>query len=371
MGDPSGTARSRLGLGPPLPSARNSVAPHATSLASAAAAGSADWPRADAGQRSAGAPGADPADRVAVVADEPLEAASRDHVVKGQVAAVLEGQGHGDAIVPPRGLRAGGACGYGTAHLDDRRRPTATEAWRQSAGRSSLGRHATCAALGERSGGRRRVLPTRWRQQRAAPVLPTPGGSPRRDFRVLTAPTRRSTRSASAAAHAHAHRRPSRRRGRRERSLPTSSVRGHAPRARTSPYRQCGHPAARPSTTYGPCWQPPARRPNTHAAANQVESSVARGTKGLLLPTGHAEGGASSLADHLVGATPLVAPLPTRPRRPARHRRRLPPLFVLAGPSPRQHRPRRPSGPAGRRPPGAHQPARPPARGDQPQEPRL
>jgi hypothetical protein len=33
---------------------------------------------------------------------------------------------------------------------------------------------------------------------------------------------------------------------------------------------------------------------------------VARGTRGSLLPTGHAEGGASSLAGHLVGATPVV-----------------------------------------------------------------
>jgi hypothetical protein len=32
---------------------------------------------------------ADPADRVAVVADEPLEAAGRDHLVEGPVAAVL------------------------------------------------------------------------------------------------------------------------------------------------------------------------------------------------------------------------------------------------------------------------------------------
>ena len=72
------------------------------------------------------------------------------------------------------------------------------------------------------------------------------------------------------------------------------------------PYRQCGHPAARPSTTRtvraGSHLQG-----GLHAAANQVESSVARGTRGSLLPTGHAEGGASSLAGHLVGAAPLVA----------------------------------------------------------------
>jgi len=45
--------------------------------------GLANGTGADAGQGSAGTPGTGPADRVAVVADEPLEAASRDHVVKG------------------------------------------------------------------------------------------------------------------------------------------------------------------------------------------------------------------------------------------------------------------------------------------------
>ena len=38
---------------------------------------------------------------------------------------------------------------------------------------------------------------------------------------------------------------------------------------------------------------------------------------------------------------PLAVPLPARTRRPARHRRRLPALLVLARPSPRPHRPPR------------------------------
>jgi hypothetical protein len=41
------------------------------------------------------------------------------------------GSSHRDSIVPSRGLQARGACGHGTAHLDDRRRPTATKAWRR------------------------------------------------------------------------------------------------------------------------------------------------------------------------------------------------------------------------------------------------
>jgi hypothetical protein len=120
----------------------------------------------------------------------------------------------------------------------------------------------------------------------------------------------RSTRSASAAAHVHVHRRPSRRRGRPERSLPTSSVRGRAPQARTSPYRQRGHPAARPSTTGTVragsdlrCGQLHALPP-TRSTPRRLE-----GTSGLLLPTGHAEGGASGLA----------GPRPERRRRLGRH----------------------------------------------------
>src|SRR5215218_6245942 len=60
--------------------------------------GLANWARADAGQGSAGTPGAGPADRVAVVADEPLDAACHGHIVHGQSAAVPWGERNGDAI---------------------------------------------------------------------------------------------------------------------------------------------------------------------------------------------------------------------------------------------------------------------------------
>jgi hypothetical protein len=106
---------------------------------------------------------------------------------------------------------------------------------------------------------------------------------------------RRSTRSASAAAHAHAHRRPSRRPGRPERSLPSSSGRGYAPRARTSPYRQCGHPAARPSITR-------TVRAGRHLRGGQIRALLPTklsprslaGTRGWLLPPDTPAGGARS-----------------------------------------------------------------------------
>jgi hypothetical protein len=60
--------------------------------------GLADGTRADAGQQAAGTPGAGPADRVAVVADEPLDAACHGHIVQGQSAAVPWGERNGDAI---------------------------------------------------------------------------------------------------------------------------------------------------------------------------------------------------------------------------------------------------------------------------------
>lgn len=52
----------------------------------------------DAGQGSVGGPGTGPADRVAVVADEPLDAAGHGQVVQGQGAAVPWSERHGDAI---------------------------------------------------------------------------------------------------------------------------------------------------------------------------------------------------------------------------------------------------------------------------------
>jgi hypothetical protein len=54
--------------------------------------------------------GACPADRVAVVTEEPLDAPGHEHVVRGQGAAVPEGDRHGHAIVADvdRGPAAGG-----------------------------------------------------------------------------------------------------------------------------------------------------------------------------------------------------------------------------------------------------------------------
>ena len=78
--------------------------------------------RADAGKRAAGAPRACPADRVAMVADEPLDAPGHDHVVRGQGAAVPEGKRHGHAIAEDvdGGLAAGG-CGVVSDPADEPR----------------------------------------------------------------------------------------------------------------------------------------------------------------------------------------------------------------------------------------------------------
>ena len=74
--------------------------------------GLANGTGADAGQQPAGPPGAGPADRVAVIADEPLDPPSHDHVVRGQGAAVPEGNRHGHAVAADVGGRlAAGGCG--------------------------------------------------------------------------------------------------------------------------------------------------------------------------------------------------------------------------------------------------------------------
>jgi hypothetical protein len=69
---------------------------------------------ADAGQPSGGLQG-DLADRVAVVANEPLDAPCRSHIRQGQGVAVPAGEGHGDAVAAEinGGLATGCSGGEG------------------------------------------------------------------------------------------------------------------------------------------------------------------------------------------------------------------------------------------------------------------
>jgi hypothetical protein len=197
-----------------------------------------------------------------------------------------------------------GACGHGTAHLDDKRCPTPTGVGDGEQNRRVL----ECMQRVPRPGNDQEV---------AVASLPLggvgnqPHPSPQHlDGRLAGILVlrqhrpRRSTRSASAAAHAHAHRRPSRRPGRPERSLPSSSGRGYAPRARTSPYRQCGHPAARPSITR-------TVRAGRHLRGGQIRALLPTklsprslaGTRGWLLPPDTPAGGAS--VSPIICSTPL------------------------------------------------------------------
>jgi hypothetical protein len=61
-------------------------------------AGLPHWAWAGAGERAAGAPRAGPADRVPVVADEPLDAPGHSHVIRCWGGSVSGGGRHGHAI---------------------------------------------------------------------------------------------------------------------------------------------------------------------------------------------------------------------------------------------------------------------------------
>src|SRR5829696_3764190 len=69
--------------------------------------------------------------------------------------------------------------------------------------------------------------------------------------------------------------------------------------------------------TYGPCWPPPSRWPDSCAAADQMEFSVARGHERLVAPPDTSAGGAS------VSQSICSIPLPLDGRgwlRPSEHR---------------------------------------------------
>ena len=63
-------------------------------------AGLPHWTRAGAGEPAGGTPRTGPADRVVVVAEEPLDAPGHGHVVWGRSGAVPGNEGHGHAPAP-------------------------------------------------------------------------------------------------------------------------------------------------------------------------------------------------------------------------------------------------------------------------------
>jgi hypothetical protein len=96
------------------------VSPHAAGLSGAAGArlraGLPHRARTDTGEPAAGTPRAGPADRVAVVADQPLNALGHGHVVRAQGATVPRREGHRHAPTPDADERL--AAGHGSVGCD-------------------------------------------------------------------------------------------------------------------------------------------------------------------------------------------------------------------------------------------------------------